>query len=73
MRNQEDINAYVTEAVNDALIVFAKDGNLKVFDKRNKHFVDFIIFYTVDTKAYGTTSILLPDNSVVYSQLDHIQ
>jgi hypothetical protein len=73
MRDQANINAYVTEAVNDALIVFAKNGDLKVYDKRNKHFVDFIILYVVDTKAYGTTSILLPDNSVAYSQLDHIQ
>ena len=73
LRDHENINAYVTEAVDNALITFAKEGNLKVYDKRNKQFVDFIFFYVVDTKSYGTTSILLPDNSVAYSQLDHIQ
>ena len=73
IRNQENINAYVTEAVNYTLMVLAKEGNLKVYDKINKHFVDFIFIDIVDTEAYGTTSILLPDKSVVYSQLDHIQ
>ena len=73
LRDYENLNAYVTEAVNDVLITFARGGNLKIYDKRNKYFVDFIFLYVVDTKSYGSTSILLPDNSVVYSKLDHIQ
>jgi hypothetical protein len=73
IRDQENINAYVTDAVNDALILFAKAGNLKVYDKKNKHFVNFIIIDIVNTEKYGATSILLPDNSVAYSQLNYIQ
>ena len=73
VRDQKSNYAYVTEAINEALLDFAGRGQLRVYDKREQQFVDFIVIDKVEEKWYGETNIHLPNDSIVFSYLRWIK
>ncbi len=69
IRNSESPYSHVAEVLSWAVIEFAEKGKLKVFDKRANSFVDNIVVDEVNTSGYGSTNILLTNDSIIFSRL----
>jgi len=73
VRDHKHPYAYVTDEVKWAIIKFAENGNLNIFEKTTNSFVDTIIIDKADTDWYGETNILLKNDSIIFSQLRWIK
>jgi hypothetical protein len=69
IRDNKSPYAYAAEATTFVLLSFIEEGKVKVFDKRKSTFAPFIYLQKTDDDLAGTTRILLPNDSVIFSQL----
>lgn len=65
--------SYMLDKLGWAIIDFAREGNLRIYDKQQQIFLDTIIVFENETEYHGSTDILLPNDSVLYWELKWIR
>ncbi len=73
VRNEKKEYAFVPEAMNWILLDLIQNGKLKIYDKTANQFVDYIIFHLTETKTYGESEILLPNDSSIFIKMRWIR
>lgn len=73
VRDQNHPYAYITSDIRWAIIEFAENGKLKVYERSTKKWIDTIIVVKVDTYWYGKTYITQTNDSIIFRQLRWIK
>ena len=73
VRDQNHPYAYVSEEIEWAILKFAEEAELRIFDKQSNLFVDTIIYSIVETSEYGETNIHLKNDSIIFTALRWIR
>ncbi|MDF2188036.1 hypothetical protein [Paraflavitalea sp. CAU 1676] len=73
IRNQKSEYAYVTDALDWTLLDLIQNGEIKVYDKKESKFVEYIFLDEINTSSYGAAHILLPNGSLIFSKMRWIE
>ncbi|MEX0998272.1 MAG: hypothetical protein WDZ45_14575 [Flavobacteriaceae bacterium] len=73
VRDQNHPYAYITDDIRWAIIDFARNGKIKVFERSTEKWLDTIIIDEIETKWYGETNITLTNDSIIFRQLRWIK
>ncbi|MBO9562510.1 MAG: hypothetical protein J7621_07045 [Niastella sp.] len=72
-RNQKSEYAYVTDALDWALLDLIQNAEIKIFDKKANKFVEYIFVDEINTSGYGAAHILLPNDTLIFSKMRWIE